>query len=104
VAFVQGDADVEQDSYRTCGSLLFRVEDERHWEAEFAWSRTLDQPAVVKFKPRQQQGRMLGNTGGSGKNDPYIASLNLPGFASLSLQGYCASPTHNSFTMSSTCP
>ncbi len=30
---------------------------------------------------------MLGNTGGSSRNDPYIASLPLKGFASLSLPG-----------------
>src|SRR3546814_8127963 len=30
---------------------------------------------------------MLGNTGGSVRNDPYIAGLDLPGFASLSLPG-----------------
>src|SRR3546814_13564522 len=40
-----------------------------------------------KIKPKQHQGRMLGNTGGSVRNDPYIAGLDLPGFASLSLPG-----------------
>ena len=69
------------------GRWLFRVEDERHWEAEFPGLGRWTNQRWWKFKPRQQQGRMLGNTGGSGKNDPYIASLNLPGFASLSLPG-----------------
>jgi phenylpropionate dioxygenase-like ring-hydroxylating dioxygenase large terminal subunit len=69
------------------GRWLFRVEDERHWDAEFPDLGRWTNQRWWKLKPRQRQGRMLGNTGGSGKNDPYISSLNLPGFASLSLPG-----------------
>jgi phenylpropionate dioxygenase-like ring-hydroxylating dioxygenase large terminal subunit len=69
------------------GRWLFRVEDERHWEADFPDLGRWTNQRWWKFKPQQTQGLTLGNTGGSRKPDPYIQGLNLPGFASLSLPG-----------------
>lgn len=69
------------------GRWLYRVEDARYWEAEFPGVGKWSNQRWWKIKPRQQQGRMLGNTGGSARNDPYIMGQNLPGFASLSLPG-----------------
>lgn len=69
------------------GRWLYRVEDERHWDAEFPGLGKWTNKRWWKLKPRQTQGKMLGNTGGSARNDPYIASLPLKGFASLSLPG-----------------
>ena len=69
------------------GRWLYRVEDERHWDADFPGVGKWTNRRWWKIKPRQTQGKMLGNTGGSSRNDPYIASLPLKGFASLSLPG-----------------
>jgi phenylpropionate dioxygenase-like ring-hydroxylating dioxygenase large terminal subunit len=69
------------------GRWLYRVEDERHWEAHFPGLGVWTNQRWWKLKPRLTQGRMLGNTGGSARNDPYIASLPLKGFASLALPG-----------------
>ena len=69
------------------GRWIFRIEDERHWEAEFPGVGRWTNLRWWKFKPKQAQGKMLGNTGGAKKYDPYIASLDLPGFASLALPG-----------------
>ena len=68
------------------GRWLYRVEDERHWEADYPGLGKWSNRRWWKIEPKQKQGRYLGNTGG-GKNDPYIDSLQLPGFASLSLPG-----------------
>ena len=69
------------------GRWLYRVEDERHWDAEFpglgAWSNN----RWWKIKPKQRQGSMLGNTGGARQNDPYIQAQKFPGFASLTVPG-----------------
>ena len=69
------------------GRWIYRIEDERHWDAEFPGLGTWTNYRWWKKKPRQQQGKMLGNTGGAKKNDPYIVSQDLPGFASLSMPG-----------------
>ena len=69
------------------GRWLYRVEDERFWDAEFPGVGKWTNKRWWKFMPRQEQGRFLGNTGGARKNNPYIESLKLPGFASLSLPG-----------------
>lgn len=69
------------------GRWIYRIEDERHWDAEFPGLGKWTNARWWKIKPKQQQGKMLGNTGGAANNDPYIASQNLPGFASLSLPG-----------------
>lgn len=69
------------------GRWLYRVEDERHWDADFPGVGKWTNQRWWKARPAQQQGQMLGNTGGSSKNDPYILGQNLPGFASLSLPG-----------------
>jgi phenylpropionate dioxygenase-like ring-hydroxylating dioxygenase large terminal subunit len=69
------------------GRWIYRVEDERHWEAHFPGLGSWSNARWWKIKPKQQQGTMLGNTGGSTKNDPYIAGRGFAGFASLSLPG-----------------
>jgi phenylpropionate dioxygenase-like ring-hydroxylating dioxygenase large terminal subunit len=69
------------------GRWLFRVEDERHWEAEYPGVGKWTNKRWWKLKPRQAQGKFLGNVGGSKKNDPYIEHQNFPGFASLALPG-----------------
>lgn len=69
------------------GRWIFRIEDERYWDAEFPGLGRWTNDRWWKIKPKQQQGRMLGNTGGSRRNDPYIESRGFPGFASLSLPG-----------------
>ncbi len=69
------------------GRWLFRVEDERHWEAEFPGLGKWTNKRWWKLMPRKTQGKFLGNTGGSAKNDPYIESRRFAGFASLSLPG-----------------
>lgn len=69
------------------GRWLFRIEDERHWDAEFPGVGKWSNMRWWKLKPRKTQGKMLGNTGGSRRNDPYISQLDLPGFASISLPG-----------------
>lgn len=70
------------------GRWIYRIEDERYWEADFGpglgvWSNH----RWWKIKPKQTQGKMLGNTGGAKKNDPYISSRDFPGFASLAAPG-----------------
>jgi phenylpropionate dioxygenase-like ring-hydroxylating dioxygenase large terminal subunit len=69
------------------GRWIYRVEDERHWDAQFGELGSWTNDRWWKIKPQQRDGSMLGNTGGSKKNDPYIEGLGLPGFASLSLPG-----------------
>ena len=69
------------------GRWIFRVEDDRYWEADFPGLGTWTNERWWKIKPKQTQGKMLGNTGGSKANDPYIASQDFPGFVSLSLPG-----------------
>ena len=69
------------------GRWIYRIEDERHWDAEFPGLGSWSNARWWKKKPMQTQGKMLGNTGGAKRNDPYIVSQNLPGFASLSMPG-----------------
>jgi phenylpropionate dioxygenase-like ring-hydroxylating dioxygenase large terminal subunit len=69
------------------GRWIYRVEDERHWSAEFPGLGTWTNERWWKIKPKQQQGKFLGNTGGNDTPDPYIASRRFPGFASLSVPG-----------------
>jgi phenylpropionate dioxygenase-like ring-hydroxylating dioxygenase large terminal subunit len=69
------------------GRWIYRVEDERHWSAEFPGLGTWSNERWWKIKPKQQQGKFLGNTGGNEEPDPYIASRQFPGFASLSVPG-----------------
>lgn len=68
------------------GRWLFRIEDERYWEADYPGHGKWTNERWWKIKPKQRQGKFMGNTGG-GKTNPYIKSLNLPGFASLSMPG-----------------
>jgi phenylpropionate dioxygenase-like ring-hydroxylating dioxygenase large terminal subunit len=68
------------------GRWLYRIEDERYWEAEYPGLGKWTNRRWWKIEPKQKQGKFLGNTGG-GKNNPYIESRNFPGFASLSLPG-----------------
>ena len=69
------------------GRWLYRVEDERHWEADFPGLGTWSNHRWWKIKPEQRQGSMLGNTGGARRNDPYILAQEFPGFASLTVPG-----------------
>lgn len=69
------------------GRWIYRIEDERHWEAEFPGLGKWTNYRWWKKKPKVTTGRSLGNTGANETPDPYIASQNLPGFASLSLPG-----------------
>lgn len=72
------------------GRWIYRIEDERHWEAEFPGVGTWSNQRWWKIKPKQAAGAgrtNLGNTGGNDAPDPYIASQGFPGFASLSLPG-----------------
>ena len=69
------------------GRWLYRVEDERHWEAEFPGLGAWTNNRWWKIKPKQRQGSMLGNTGGAKRNDPYIVAQRFPGFASLAVPG-----------------
>lgn len=72
------------------GRWIYRIEDERYWEAEFPGLGTWTNARWWKQKPKNKQGtggKNLGNTGGNEAPDPYIAGQNLPGFASLSLPG-----------------
>lgn len=84
------------------GRWIFRVEDERHWEADFPGLGHWTNYRWWKFKPKQQQGKTLGNTGGAKKNDPYIAGQNFTGFVSLSLPGVLRVAYPNFITTSST--
>src|SRR5690606_11709541 len=69
------------------GRWIFRIEDERHWDAHFPELGRWTNKRWWKKRPLIEQGRSLGNTGGGKKNDPYIESCDFPGFASLSLPG-----------------
>jgi len=69
------------------GRWIYRIEDERHWDAEFPDLGHWTNERWWKLRPRQAQGKMLGNTGGAKRNDPYIESRGFAGFASLSLPG-----------------
>ncbi len=69
------------------GRWIFRIEDERYWEADFPGLGKWSNHRWWKIKPNQSQGKMLGNTGGAKKNDPYIQGRDFPGFVSLSAPG-----------------
>ncbi len=69
------------------GRWLYRIEDERFWEAEFPGLGKWTNSRWWKIKPHIKQGRSLGNTGGARRNNPYIEAQNFPGFASLALPG-----------------
>lgn len=69
------------------GRWIFRVEDERHWEANFPGVGYWSNKRWWKKKPLIEQGRSLGNTGGAARNDPFIESRKFQGFASISLPG-----------------
>ena len=69
------------------GRWIYRIEDERHWDADFAGLGHWTNDRWWKRKPQQTQGKFLGNTGGAKRYDPYIESHDFPGFASLALPG-----------------
>lgn len=69
------------------GRWIYRIEDERHWDATFPGLGTWTNYRWWKRRPKVVQGRSLGNTGASQKPDPYIAAQGFPGFASLALPG-----------------
>jgi phenylpropionate dioxygenase-like ring-hydroxylating dioxygenase large terminal subunit len=69
------------------GRWIYRIEDERHWEATFPGLGTWSNYRWWKRKPTITQGRSLGNTGAGQEPDPYIASQDFPAFASLAMPG-----------------
>lgn len=69
------------------GRWIYRIEDERYWDATFGELGTWTNRRWWKIRPKVQQGRSLGNTGMSQEPDPYIAAQNFPAFASLGLPG-----------------
>jgi len=69
------------------GRWIFRIEDERHWDADFPGLGRWTNERWWKLKPKQRQGRSLGNTGGAKKYDPYIESREFPAFASIGVPG-----------------
>lgn len=72
------------------GRWLYRIEDERFWDADFPGLGRWSNQRWWKLKPKQTGGTggsNLGNTGGNEAPDPYIAAQQLPGFASLSMPG-----------------
>jgi len=69
------------------GRWIYRVEDERHWDATFPGLGHWTNQRWWKTKPKVTAGKSLGNTGANQRPDPYIASREFPGFASLSLPG-----------------
>ena len=68
------------------GHWLYRVEDERFWEADYPGLGKWTNDRWYKIKPKQKQGKFMGNTGG-GKTNSYIKSQDFTGFASISLPG-----------------
>jgi len=69
------------------GRWIYRIEDERYWEADFGELGTWSNYRWWKAKPKVTQGKSLGNTGMSQKPDEHIAAQNFPAFASLGLPG-----------------
>jgi len=69
------------------GRWIYRIEDERHWDARFPGLGTWTNARWWKIKPRIQEGKFLGNTGGNQQPDAYIAGQRFPAFASLALPG-----------------
>lgn len=69
------------------GRWIYRIEDERYWDADFPGLGHWSNMRWWKVKPKQTQGKFLGNTGGNEDPDPYIASRGFPGFVSLSVPG-----------------
>ena len=68
------------------GRWIYRVEDERYWEADYPGLGKWTNERWFKVKPKNRQGRFMGNTGG-GKTNPYIESRKFHGFASISMPG-----------------
>jgi phenylpropionate dioxygenase-like ring-hydroxylating dioxygenase large terminal subunit len=69
------------------GRWIYRIEDERHWDADFPGLGPWTNARWWKKKPKHTTGRTLGNTGNNEAPDPYIAAQGFRGFASLSLPG-----------------
>lgn len=69
------------------GRWIFRIEDERHWDAEFPGLGRWSNYRWWKAKPKVTQGRSLGNTGQGQRPDAHIAAQDFPAFASLALPG-----------------
>jgi phenylpropionate dioxygenase-like ring-hydroxylating dioxygenase large terminal subunit len=69
------------------GRWLFRIEDERHWEADFPGVGHWSNLRWWKIKPKPDQQFRLGNTGNPRSPDPEMLGLDLPAFSSLTLPG-----------------
>ena len=59
------------------GRWIYRVEDERHWDAEFPGLGHWTNQRWWKTKPKVTSGKSLGNTGANQQPDPYIAAAAL---------------------------
>ena len=105
VADVQGDADVEQDPHRASRSVdLSASRTSGTGMPTSPASGTGRTTGGGRSSPRQAQGKMLGNTGGAKRYDPYIAVTRLRRVrVALPCPACCASPTRSSSTTSSTC-
>ena len=69
------------------GRWIFREQDAVYWEADFPGLGVWTNKRWWKQKPPENKSFSLGNTGAAKSVDPYIASQDFPGFASLSLPG-----------------
>jgi len=69
------------------GRWIFRIEDERFWEADFPGLGVWTNKRWWRIKPRTGEQFRLGNTGAPRAPDPGIAALGLPSFSSLALPG-----------------
>jgi phenylpropionate dioxygenase-like ring-hydroxylating dioxygenase large terminal subunit len=69
------------------GRWIYRIEDERHWDADFGELGPWTNRRWWKIKPKVQQGKSLGNTGMTQRPDAYIAAQDFPAFASLGMPG-----------------
>lgn len=69
------------------GRWIFRIEDERFWEADFPGLGKWSNIRWWRVKPKAGQQFRLGNTGSPSAPDPEIAGLGLPSFSSLALPG-----------------
>ena len=73
------------------GRWIYRIEDERHWDADFPGLGPLDEQAVVEDQASsdtRQDARQHRRCDEA--YDPYIESRDFPGFASLSVPGVAA--------------
>lgn len=69
------------------GRWLFRIEDERYWEADFPGVGHWTNKRWWRIKPKTGEQFRLGNTAAPKHPDPEIVGLKLPAFSSLTVPG-----------------